>query len=67
VKENAEKHHPCPGSNRHNRDDILLGIEFDAKPLFEEAQRIEEHIKEIQKQAVVRKDDKGAPRPSMYG
>jgi uncharacterized protein len=48
-------------------DDILLGIEFDAKPLFEEAQRIEEHIREIQKQAVVKKDDKGAPRPSMYG
>ena len=48
-------------------DDILLGIDFDAKPLFEEAQRIEEHIKEIQKQAVVRKDEKGPPRPSMYG
>jgi len=48
-------------------DDILLGIDFDAKPLFEEAQRIETHIKEIQKQAVVKKDDKGPPRPSMYG
>jgi len=48
-------------------DDILLGIDFDAKPLFEEAQRIEEHIKDIQKQTVVKKDDKGAPRPSMYG
>jgi len=48
-------------------DDILLGIDFDAKPLFEEAQRIETHIKEIQKQAVIKKDDKGPPRPSMYG
>jgi uncharacterized protein len=48
-------------------DEILLGIEFDAKPLFEEAQRIEEHIKEIQKQAVVKKDQKGPPRPDMYG
>lgn len=48
-------------------DRILLGIEFDAKPLFEEAQRIEEHIKEIQKQAVVRKDGREAPRPAMYG
>lgn len=48
-------------------DEILLGIEFDAKPLFEEAQRIEEHIREIQKQAVTKKDEKGAPRPSMYG
>ena len=48
-------------------DDILLGIDFDAKPLFEEAQRIEEHIREIQKQAVVKKDDKGPPRPEMYG
>ena len=47
-------------------DDLLLGIEFDAKPLFEEAQRIEEHIREIQKQAVTKKDDKGAVRPSMY-
>ena len=48
-------------------DRILLGIEFDAKPLFEEAQRIEEHIREIQKQAVVRKDGREAPRPAMYG
>ncbi|MCU0859750.1 MAG: PAC2 family protein [Thermoplasmata archaeon] len=48
-------------------DRILLGIEFDAKPLFEEAQRIEAHIKEIRKQAVVTKDDRGPPRPEMYG
>lgn len=48
-------------------DDILLGIEFDAKPLFEEATRIEEHIREIQKQAVVKKEERQAPRPSMYG
>ena len=48
-------------------DRILLGIEFDAKPLFEEAQRIEEHIKAIQKQATTRKESKDAPRPAMYG
>lgn len=48
-------------------DDILLGIDFDAKPLFEEAQRIEEHIREIRKQAVVDKDRKPSPRPEMYG
>ncbi len=48
-------------------DRILLGIEFDAKPLFEEAQRIEEHIRAIQKQSVVKKDSRDAPRPSMYG
>ena len=48
-------------------DDILLGIDFDAKPLFEEAQRIETHIREIQKQAVVKKNDKPAARPPMYG
>jgi len=48
-------------------DDILLGIDFETKPLFEEAQRIEERIREIQKQAVVKKDEKGPPRPSMYG
>jgi uncharacterized protein len=48
-------------------DKLLLGIDFDAKPLFEEAKRIEEHIREIQKQAVVKKGDKAAPRPEMYG
>jgi uncharacterized protein len=48
-------------------DDILLGIEFDAKPLFEEAKRIEEHIREIQKQAVVKKESKPVARPAMYG
>jgi len=48
-------------------DRILLGIEFDAQPLFEEAQRIEDHIKEIRKQPVVGKDDRGPPRPEMYG
>jgi uncharacterized protein len=48
-------------------DDILLGIEFDAKPLFDESRRIEMHIKEIQKQASVKKEERGAPRPSMYG
>jgi len=48
-------------------DRILLGIEFDAKPLFEEAQRIEDHIKDIRKQAVAGKDDRGPPRPEMYG
>jgi uncharacterized protein len=48
-------------------DDILLGIEFDAKPLFEEATRIEEHIREIQKQAVPKKEEKPVTRPAMYG
>jgi uncharacterized protein len=48
-------------------DDILLGIEFDAKPLFEEATRIEEHIKEIQKQAVPKKEERPVTRPAMYG
>ncbi len=48
-------------------DRILLGIDFDAKPLFEEAKRIEEHIREIQKQAVVKKSDKPVTRPAMYG
>lgn len=48
-------------------DRILLGIDFDAKPLFEEAQRIETHIREIQKQAVVKKDNRKAVRPAMYG
>jgi len=48
-------------------DDLILGIDFDAKPLFEEAHRIEEHIREIQKQAATKKDEKAIPRVSMYG
>ncbi len=48
-------------------DELLLGIDFDAKPLFEEASRIEEHIREIQKQAVTKKEEPGMPRPEMYG
>ena len=48
-------------------DDLLLGIDFDAKPLFEEAQRIEEHIREIQKQTAVHREEKGPARPAMYG
>ena len=48
-------------------DDLLLGIDFDAKPLFEEAQRIEEHIRDIQKQTTTQRDEKGPARPEMYG
>jgi len=48
-------------------DDLLLGIDFDAKPLLEEAQRIEEHIRDIQKQTTTQRDEKGPARPSMYG
>jgi uncharacterized protein len=48
-------------------DDLLLGVDFDAKPLFEEAQRIETHIKDIQKQALPKRDGPAAPRPDMYG
>lgn len=48
-------------------DELLLGIDFETKPLLEEAQRIEAHIREIQKQAVTKKDDRASPRPAMYG
>lgn len=68
----AEAHPDFPDANAaalvlEAIDRILLGIEFDAKPLFEESQRIEEHIREIQKQAVARESTKETPRPAMYG
>ena len=47
-------------------DDLVLGIDLDAKPLFEEAQRIEVRLKEVQVPAAA-KTQKPAAKPSMYG
>lgn len=47
-------------------DDLILGVDLDAKPLFEEAQRIESRLKEIQVQAIP-KAPKPITKPSMYG
>ena len=49
-------------------DDLILGMDFDAKPLFEEAQRIEARLKEVQVQAVAQKVPRPTPiKPDMYG
>lgn len=49
-------------------DDLVLGMDFDAKPLFEEAQRIESRLKEVQAQAVKpRKSVQTMVKPDMYG
>lgn len=48
-------------------DDLLLGIDLDAKPLFEEAKRIESYLKEMQVQAAVPKAERSLTKPSMYG
>jgi len=47
-------------------DDLILGVDLDAKPLFEEARRIESRLKEIQVQAIP-KTPKSIAKPSMYG
>ncbi|MDH4122812.1 MAG: PAC2 family protein, partial [Thermoplasmata archaeon] len=47
-------------------DDLILGIDLDAKPLFEEAQRIEARLREVQAQALP-KTQRPSAKPSMYG
>ena len=48
-------------------DDLILGMNFDAKPLLEESQRIEARLKELQAQAVAQKPKLPAPaKPDMY-
>jgi uncharacterized protein len=47
-------------------DKILLHTELDAKPLYEEAERIEMQLKAIHKQATTKKPPSPS-RPSMYG
>jgi len=47
-------------------DTLILGVDLDAKPLFEEAKRIETHLKEVQAQAIP-KEPKPRAKPSMYG
>jgi len=49
-------------------DDLVLGMDFDTKPLFEEAQRIEARLKEVQAQAAKpRKPAATVVKPNMYG
>lgn len=48
-------------------DDLILGMDFDAKPLYEEAQRIEAKLKDVQAHAVAQRIPKPAPiKPDMY-
>lgn len=48
-------------------DKLLLHTELDAKPLYEEAERIEMQLKSIHHQADAAKKPTGPVRPSMYG
>src|SRR6266581_1644885 len=48
-------------------DKLLLHTELDARPLYEEAERIEMQLKNIHHQTEVAKKPSEQPRPSMYG
>src|SRR2546425_1114410 len=48
-------------------DKLLLHTELDARPLYEEAERIEMQLKSIHHQTEVAKKPSEPPRPSMYG
>jgi len=48
-------------------DKLLLHTELDARPLYEEAERIEMQLKTIQHQADAVKKPGTPVRPSMYG
>src|SRR3989454_12261040 len=48
-------------------DKLLLHTELDAKPLYEEAERIELQLKSIQHQTEGLKKPAAKERPSMYG
>lgn len=48
-------------------DDLILGIELDAKPLYEEAQSIEARLRDLQAQAIPKTMPKQQAKPSMYG
>ena len=48
-------------------DKLLLHTELDAKPLYEEAERIEMQLKTIHHQTEAAKKPTGPVRPSMYG
>src|SRR2546428_684415 len=48
-------------------DKLLLHTELDARPLYEEAERIEMQLKSIHHQTEAAKKPTEPPRPSMYG
>ncbi len=48
-------------------DKLMLHTELDAKPLYEEAERIEMQLKSIHQQTEAAKKPSGPVRPSMYG
>ncbi|MFQ5838449.1 MAG: proteasome assembly chaperone family protein [Thermoplasmata archaeon] len=48
-------------------DRLLLRMDLDTGPLYEEAGRIEEQLKSIHRKAEGFKKPEGTPRPSMYG
>ena len=48
-------------------DKLLLHTELDARPLYEEAERIEKQLKSIHQATEAAKKPTGSVRPSMYG
>src|SRR2546428_13290907 len=48
-------------------DKLLLHTELDARPLYEEAERIENQLKSIHQQTDAVKKPASPQRPSMYG
>ncbi|MEM2839684.1 MAG: PAC2 family protein [Thermoplasmata archaeon] len=48
-------------------DDLVLGIDLDAEPLFKEAQNIEARLRDLQAQAIQKVMPKSQAKPSMYG
>ncbi len=47
-------------------DRLILKMDLDTGPLYEEAGRIEEELKSIHRRAEVVKRPEAHPRPSMY-
>ncbi len=68
----AEAHPDYPDARAAARvietvDRLLLNVNLDTGPLYEEAGRIEEELKTIHRRAEIVKRPEGEPKPSMYG
>lgn len=46
---------------------LLMGIEVNVTPLYEESERIEKQLQKFHKQAKPMVSGSQAPQPSMYG
>lgn len=68
----AEAHPDYPDARAAARvietvDALLLNLNLDTGPLYEEAERIEQELRSIHRRTAVLKRPEGAQRPSMYG